>query len=242
MTEVHDNSKSDQSIQAISDNPTDEPTLTTELIWDGRLDIHSDDEVALRHALADAAKSAKWGAVFDVLDTHPNALSPNTWRPGGHAWFTPLHQAAWHNAPQSVIEELVQRGAWLSLRTASGETAQDIAIKKGHSALCNSLTPRFPRRIDLDVYSKLDEQLTQLIESRIRPALDVRLRHPSCVVLAEHPDLPLWYPVPGMYGGFSIRLMRNYLFVESWCRVVGGSGQAHVVTAEGFTLVEEGFV
>ena len=33
-----------------------------------------------------------------------------------------------------------------------------------------------------------------------------------------------------------------YLYVESWIRVVGDSGQAHVVTHEGVTLVDEGFV
>ena len=52
----------------------------------------------------------------------------------------------------------------------------------------------------------------------------------------------LWFAVPGMYGGFQIKLMRSYLFVTSWCRVVGGSGQAHVITAEGYTKVEQGFV
>ena len=46
-----------------------------------------------------------------------------------------------------------------------------------------------------------------------------------------------------MYGGFSIALMKeSYLYVESWIRVVGDSGQAHVVTHEGVTLVDEGFV
>ena len=53
-----------------------------------------------------------------------------------------------------------------------------------------------------------------------------------------------WFPVPGMYGGFSYRLDadRPALIVESWCRVVGGSGQRHEVTPEGARLVAEGFV
>ena len=46
-----------------------------------------------------------------------------------------------------------------------------------------------------------------------------------------------------MYGGFSIALMKgSYLYVESWIRVVGDSGLAHVITHEGVTLVDEGFV
>ena len=52
--------------------------------------------------------------------------------------------------------------------------------------------------------------------------------------------------MPGMYGGFSYRWegmgKRARLVVESWCRVVEGSGQRHEITAEGSRLVEEGFV
>ncbi|WP_240955137.1 ankyrin repeat domain-containing protein [Rhodococcus sp. 105337] len=221
-----------------AENP-DHPKTT---VWDGRLDHFSEEEIAVRNALADAARAANWEAVFGLLDTHRYTLSPNSWRAYGKSWYTPLHQAAWHNAPVSVVEELIQRGGWPSLRTASGETAHDIAVKKGHITLGDSLVPPTSKRVDNDVFSKLDEHLARLVESRIRPALPVRLRHPATEALAETTDQALWFPIPGMYGGFSIRLMRSYLFVESWCRVAGGSGQAHVVTTEGFTLVEEGFV
>ena len=47
--------------------------------------------------------------------------------------------------------------------------------------------------------------------------------------------------LPVNHGGFSIQLLRGYLYVESWIRVVGGSGQAHVITHEGVVLVQEGF-
>ncbi len=45
-----------------------------------------------------------------------------------------------------------------------------------------------------------------------------------------------------MYGGFHITLRQGYLESSSWCRVVGGSGQLHVITHEGAVLVDEGFV
>jgi hypothetical protein len=51
-----------------------------------------------------------------------------------------------------------------------------------------------------------------------------------------------WSPVPGMYGGFDISLVQDLLGVKSGCRVVGGSGQAHLITTEGAILVDEGFV
>jgi len=55
-----------------------------------------------------------------------------------------------------------------------------------------------------------------------------------------------WYPVPGMYGGFKYWLIEKngcpILITESWCRVVGGSGQRHEVSVDGYVLMEEGFV
>ena len=55
-----------------------------------------------------------------------------------------------------------------------------------------------------------------------------------------------WFPIPGMYGGFSYWLEGDgphaKLITESWCRVVGGSGQRHEITSTGSRLVEEGFV
>ena len=55
-----------------------------------------------------------------------------------------------------------------------------------------------------------------------------------------------WYPVPGMYGGFKYHLTekngRPMLISESWCRIVGGSGQRHEITTDDCVCVEEGFV
>ena len=60
----------------------------------------------------------------------------------------------------------------------------------------------------------------------------------------EEPEI--WFPVPGMYGGFSITMdgegEEAILISSSWCRVSGGSGQRHEITANGSELVEEGFV
>ena len=57
---------------------------------------------------------------------------------------------------------------------------------------------------------------------------------------------PKWFPVPGMYGGFSWVLHLEpdepVLAVESWSRVVGGSGQRHRITRDGCALESKGFV
>lgn len=66
--------------------------------------------------------------------------------------------------------------------------------------------------------------------------------------LWEEREKPLrgWFPVSGMYGGFSYRGEGSgadaTLIVESWSRVVGGSGQRHEISAAGVTLLAKGFV
>lgn len=217
-----------------------------ERVWHGALadpDQLSETAVRQGHALADAARDGNWRAVLTMLDTADFSWDVNTWRPGGSSCFTPLHQAAWHGAPTQVVDELVARGGWLTLRTADSRTPQEVAAARGHHALAERLEPRDARNVEPGCFDVLDRHLTALVDSRIRPNLQVQLRYPQTRVLSElSEDSLLWFPVPGMYGGFAIQLLRSYLFVESWSRVVGGSGQAHVVTPDGFTLVEAGFV
>ncbi|GDX83357.1 hypothetical protein LBMAG42_51680 [Deltaproteobacteria bacterium] len=72
------------------------------------------------------------------------------------------------------------------------------------------------------------------------------LRLPDLEPLLEMDEPRMWFPVPGMYGGFSFRLDLGAdvpkLVSESWCRVVGGSGERHEVTVDGARLVDRGFV
>ena len=52
----------------------------------------------------------------------------------------------------------------------------------------------------------------------------------------------MWFAVPGMYGGFHYVLHGVELEVSSWIRVVEGSGEAHRIRADGYELVEAGYV
>ena len=46
-----------------------------------------------------------------------------------------------------------------------------------------------------------------------------------------------------MYGGFNFGWKGpGVIECESWCRVVGGSGERHEITSTGVELVAEGFV
>ena len=220
--------------------------------WPGVLDasLLKPEVVERNQRLSDAAKAGRWDEVFEVLDL--NWVSVNQWRLGGSSWFTPLHQAAWHGAPTSVVETLLSRGAFRGLRARDGRTPYDVAQAHGHHHLLDLLaSPR--TRLTPERTAVLDAGLASVIDGRLRlpegiadsygKPLEESLRYPSVAVLPECTEQRLWFAVPGMYGGFSITLMSgNYLFVESWIRVVGDSGQAHVITHEGVTLVDEGFV
>ena len=233
-----------------------------EFVWNGVLDPtqYSEAVVAARNRLADAAKAGDWSAVFGLLDDPDVPVRVNDWRPGGTAWFTPLHQAAWHGAPTAVASELIARGALRSLTDSRGRTALDIRTERNfkefaakgtaadsHLGLRGVLSPPAPM-LSADRIRALDAHLAAVIDSRLRGVLyegrDPRevLRYPPVAILHEVPDRRLWFPVPGMYGGFDIHLRDGYLEVNSWCRVVGGSGQRHVITEQGTTLVDQGFV
>lgn len=206
-------------------------------LWLGVLD--ADDAGPGRQELADAARDGDWARTVALAGT---TQAVNGWRPGGPSLYAPLHQAAHHGAPAEVVLELLALGAWRTLRTAEGERPVDVAVRRGHRHLVDLLQPPVTVPVGPEVLAPLDVQLAALVDSRIRPHIAVRLRHPSTEVLTELADDGLWYPVPGMYGGFHVRLREAHLYVRSWCRVVGGSGQAHLVTRDGSVLVEEGFV
>ena len=93
-----------------------------EFIWNGVLDPaqYNADALAARHRLADAAKAGDWPVVLRLLDERGSPLTANDWRPGGTAWFTPLHQAAWHGAPSSVATEIMARGALRTVTDGEG--------------------------------------------------------------------------------------------------------------------------
>ena len=87
----------------------------------------------------------------------------------------------------------------------------------------------------------------EVIRGRARKLIDQhRVSLPELAPLVNTSELKAWFPVPGMYGGFSYWLEGEgeeaRLICESWCRVVGGSGERHEVTAKGSRLVDHGFV
>jgi hypothetical protein len=221
-------------------------TWNAEPTWYGftRLDFLSDEGREAFTTLADAARDGRWDAVFAVLDADPRLV--NVFRPGGRSGFAPLHQAAYHG-DAGAVDELLRRGGWLALRSADGERPADVARRRAYQALAERLEPRTRWATPSGVVHALEQYLHAVIRVRAdRQVREASLRLPPVEPLLGMEEPRLWFPVPGMYGGFSLRLLRPgvhaELQVESWCRVVDGSGQRHLVTGRGVQLVAEGFV
>lgn len=211
--------------------------------WPGVNDPKPFKQSHLDHVnlLADAAKNGEWDEVFRLLDSNVS-VSVNQWRIGGKSWFTPLHQAAWLGASDQIVSELIERGAWRSLRSAAGERPADIASERGHHHLLHVLDVRPPTAHEQRRFAAWDTHLANLVSERTKglEALEIRPVSTEVLVLEQLDDLHFSYP--GMYGGFTMSVFKGRLFVESSSRVVGGSGQAHVITEGNCVLVEEGFV
>lgn len=211
--------------------------------WQGVLDPDALNDALVDSAarLADAAKAGRWDTVFDLVE---NDLwgDPNRWRIDGRSWFAPLHQVAWHGAPVDVAERLLRAGAWRSLRTADGDRPIDIARRRGHDHLLETLAVRDLSTGAQAKYAAWDSRLVDLIAERTRMLDPVRFRPVPTELMVSEQMENLWVSYPGMYGGFNLFVHRGRLLVESWSRIAGGSGQAHVITESGCVLVEEGFI
>ena len=207
--------------------------------------LRSDLEQA-RDAVADVGYRADWNALLALLRKHPQLA--NAVRLEGSSHYAPLHQAAWHGAPLSATAGLVGNGAWRMLRNAKGERPIDVAERKGHRHLIDLLRPEIGRGVPNDVLSAVQAAFHATIVGRIgrdREASGLSL--PQLGPMLEHGlEGPWWFPVPGMYGGFSYWLEKDgkdaLLISESWNRVIGGSGERHEITASGSRLVATGFV
>lgn len=186
--------------------------------------------------LALAAQAYDWWAVFDLIRQHPHFV--NSSRPDEPSWFAPLHRAADSGVVPEIANRLIAAGAWRALRSSTGERPVDVARRRGHDHLLAALEP--PRRTDVpaDVLETLEKQFHELIHQRMREfGIEHELRLPELEVMLELERPELWFPVPGMYGGFHFRLDGARLLASSWSRIVSGSEEHHEITESGTRTV-----
>ena len=103
------------------------------------------------------------------------------------------------------------------------------------------------RQVPEDTLQAIERHFHEVIRGRAATLIDEHnLTLPKLATLLADAESKAWFPIPGMYGGFSYWLEgegdQTKLVTSSWSRVVGGSGQRHEITAAGSRLVEEGFV
>jgi hypothetical protein len=216
--------------------------------WCGMVksDSFSENAQKTRKEFEQVIKSNRWDDVFSALEQNPDLI--NATFLDNSLWYSPLHHLTEENAPVEIIEKTISLGAWRTLKTFNDEKAIDIALRQGRQELVSLLTPIYCHNIQLESLLKIQKHFHEVIIGRINVIPNWKaLRLPELEVLLEIKDPSMWFPVPGMYGGFNYRLAFNKdktvrLISESWIRVVGGSGQRHEITSKGSELVEEGFV
>ena len=215
--------------------------------WDGitRSDSLNETLVKVRTELADAARDYKWSRVIELISKYPEFA--NACRLGGRSLYAPLHQAAHAGASVDVVQRLIGMGAWRTLQSSRGERPIDVARRKGHGHLLGVLEPVCRHTVPTGVLPLIQSHFHEVIHGRAERLIrEHALRLPELEPLLELEQPRMWFAVPGMYGGFSYVLeaagAEAKLVSESWCRVVGGSGQRHEITSEGSQLTEEGFV
>lgn len=211
-------------------------------VWQGPVERRSYGRPTLAKLddLAAAGSGGDWARVVELLDDPRWPVTPNSWQPESAAWHTPLHHAAQRGAPRDTVMDLLARGAWRAMKDADGLTAYDLAHDSGRRDLLDALANPLRNRRPDDVARTLDQHLRDVIDTRLAARLQVR--YPSVRILERLPGgTDLWFPVPGMVGGFQIALVDDHIEVTSWSRVVEGSGQRHLISTGGSQLVAEGF-
>ncbi|KAK6354847.1 hypothetical protein TWF696_003979 [Orbilia brochopaga] len=206
-------------------------------------DTYSDGYQNIRNQLADLAYTGRFDKAIELIQQNDCA---NSWRlrtadefdtrpPTG---WTTLHQAAiLPTATLSHIERLITLGAYRNLRTLdTNETAYDLAKRHNRPRdILAALKPVNRRGLSDETIANLQRGQDEVIMSRVEKLVkEHKFRMPPVEVLIELQEMHFWCPIPGFYGGFHIQMLDdNCIEMESFCRVVGGSGEKHIVNPDG---------
>lgn len=206
-----------------------EKTVATE--WPGVLDVES---AWGSQDLADAAGHGDWDTVLELIDASIAAGRNlvNTWRPGGISWSAPMHQAARQGAPTEVVRQLLNRGAWLFLVDANGDSPLDLAVIHGHCHLYEILdspsTTRWERAVFNSLESHFVEGIGQLLAGEQLP----RMRPPVLEVLEESGGVLTFSPGP-QWPDIQIWVNENKLYLLQDDAESPGGADLRVCSVEG---------
>ncbi|EAW21388.1 uncharacterized protein NFIA_065520 [Aspergillus fischeri NRRL 181] len=248
----HRGSHNNQRQSVIPSQPSSKSTKPA--LWLGNVVRTGLDPAYLRERarLSDAAYWGDWHQLLSSLDTGRRRF--------GESWcnaftlrsendshrlslWTPLHQAAYMNAPKKVVEKLIRLGAFRTLPTkkTKGEfryqdlTAVEIARELGYSDLWEILTPVIRHFVPARVLMDLEQKFHELIHAELAGLAHLKyLRLPQLVVLTELENPQMWFPIQpqSQHGrGFLFRLDGRELVVLSVGRNPPQSKQLYRVSA-----------
>lgn len=218
------------------------------------------DSYVQRNAeIANAAEHSDWGRVLEMLqpeddDPYPMfSVDVNRPRLGDPSWLSPLHLAARGGAPVSVVERLIELGAWRTLRNARGERPVDVAMRAGHAQLVTPLTPVLKRQVRPDALLKMQGHFHELIHEFFSGfttdddetddiVREENLRLPELDPLLEFDEIAMFLQIAGYYGGFRYWLegggVDAALRVDLQSRVISGSGESYEITPGGTRMLD----
>ena len=186
--------------------------LSGTVIWHGQLSqyFYDSEYLNLRDRLANAAYYGDWNELEATInDAHERGLRSwsNCYRIGsshGPSGWTPLHQAAFLSAPESVVRMLVNLGASRTLQTVwtSSElpfrnmTALEIARFLGFRHLYDVLSPVVHHTVPYAILHKLQQRFHSLIRGDLtgRPE-NAHLRLPELELLTELENPEMYFPL-----------------------------------------------
>lgn len=204
-------------------------------LWPGATSPFSLGADDVQYRIIDSAKAARWDMLFEQLNSRPDYV--NVWRPGGHSWFTPLHHAAWHGDAKAITN-LVGRGAWLSLETADGRTAADVARGRGHQSAADFLTTPVSAADSAALDTQLQRTLQPLVDKlpyETHRELPETIRYPQTSVLLEQDcRRQLAFHIAGSL--VMVHRVSRYLLAEIMSKWMG-SGPSYLISDDQVIVV-----
>ncbi|KAI3320736.1 hypothetical protein HD806DRAFT_506039 [Xylariaceae sp. AK1471] len=204
--------------------------------WLGHL--YTDDEhlpeayCQLRHDLSDAAFFGSWAKVWEILqeardrfdESWVNAIRMKPHVEGNvMSFWTPLHQAVYMSAPVTVVQRLINLGAFRTLRTRWTEferlnlTPLELAYDLEERDLQEVLCPVIRNPVPTEILAQLQQSFHDLIQRQVDDLVDIsRLYLPLLEPLTELHMSAVWFPIrcqhPG--AGYLYRLDGRDLLVQ----------------------------
>jgi len=216
--------------------------------WDGvrKAATINESRCKLLNDIFQNARLENWDRTFRILSMESRHIIDSV-QPDEKTDYTLLHHAA-EQGNTNAIGTLLDLGASKSIVDMNGRIPYDL-IKDfyEHEEMYEMLRPISIKEEDETVLNKIQYNLHSLImEIAGDPVRNHELRLPQIRVLLEHLDCNMWFPIPGMYGGFNVMFNNDsegvFLIAESWSRIAEGSGMRHKINQYGTSLIDEGFV